>query len=33
MALAGVLWFWGVKYLERDTRLASQRLADIPTPD
>lgn len=33
MALAGVLWFWGVKYLERDTRLAMQRLADVPTPD
>lgn len=27
MALAGVLWFWGVKYLERDTALAPSRLA------
>jgi MFS family permease len=27
MALAGVLWFYGVKYLERDTALAPSRLA------
>ena len=26
MALAGVLWFWGAKYLQRDTELAGTRL-------
>lgn len=33
MALAGVLWFWGMKYLERDTRLASTRLAGAISSD
>ena len=27
MAVAGVLWFWGVKYLARDTALAPARIA------
>jgi MFS family permease len=30
MALAGVSWFWGVKYLERDTALATTRLGTVP---
>jgi hypothetical protein len=25
--LGGVLWFWGARYLEEDTRLAPTRLA------
>jgi MFS family permease len=31
MALAGVLWFWGAKYLQKDTQLAGTRLAHRPS--
>jgi len=31
MALAGVLWLWGARYLEADTELAGSRLA-VETP-
>ena len=30
--LAGVFWLWGADYLERDTALASTRIASAPDP-
>jgi MFS family permease len=33
LLLAGVLWVWGARHLERDTALAPKRIAPAPLPD